>query len=101
MALLAAGLAGGAVVTMPSELELQNPETSQYVSKYLKGVASVPTRHRMRMLKLLQHWTAGPEVMRVVLGDIPRRHQLLLYQQSLAGLEGKKKLARELAGIED
>jgi len=100
LALLAADLAGGAVVTMPSELELKNPETSQYVRKYLKGVASVPTEHRMRMLKLLQHWAAGPEVARVVLGDMPQAHQMLLYAQSQASLEEKKRLAKALAGID-
>jgi len=100
LALLAADLAGGAVVTMPSELELKNPETGHYVEKYLKGVASVPTEHRMRMLKLLQHWTAGPEVARIVLGDMPQAHQMLLYVQSQLALEEKKELAKVLAGID-
>jgi len=36
VALLAADLAGGSVVTMPSERELQKPETRPYVRKYLK-----------------------------------------------------------------
>jgi len=101
LTLLAADLAGGAVVTMPSELELQNPETSQYVSKYLKAVASVPTENRMRMLRFLQHWTAGPEAARVLLGAIPRRHQLMVYGQSQAALEERKKLAKDLAGIKE
>jgi len=100
--LLAADLAGGSVVTMPSELELQNPETSQYIKKYLQGVASVPTESRMRMLKFLQHWTAGPEAVRMWHGDVPiQSHHLVLYQQSLAGLEEKKRLAKELAGIKE
>ena len=99
LAMLAADLAGGAVVTMPSELELQNPETSQYVRKYLNGVASVPTEARMRMLKFLQLWTAGREVARIILGDMPQAHKMLLYTQSRAGLEEKKRLAKELAGI--
>ena len=99
LALLAADLAGGAVVTMPSLSELQNPETSQYVKKYLKGIASVPTEDRMRMLKLLQHWTAGPAAARVWHVGMPRAHLSSLYQRSRAGLEEKKKLAKELAGI--
>jgi len=101
LTLLAADLAGGSVVTMPSELELQNPETSQYIRKYLQGVASVPTENRMRMLKFLQHWTAGPEAARVLLGAIPGRHQLMLYGQSVAGLEEKKQMAKDLAGIKE
>jgi 4-hydroxybutyryl-CoA dehydratase/vinylacetyl-CoA-Delta-isomerase len=102
VAVLAADLAGGAVVTMPSELELNNPETSQYVKKYLKGVASVPTEDRMRMLKFLQHWTAGPQVARMWQGGGPPQiHRYTIYRESRAGLEEKKKLAKELAGIKD
>ena len=102
VAMLAADLAGGAVVTMPSELELKNPETSQYVKKYLKGVASVSTEDRMRMLKFLQHWTAGPQVVRMWQGGGPPQiHRYTIYRESQAGLEEKKKLAKELAGIGD
>jgi len=101
-ALLAADLAGGAVVTMPSELELKNPETSQYVKKYFKGVASVPTEDRMRMLKFLQYWVAGPQLGRMWHGGVPLQvHRLNLYRQSRASLEEKKKLAKELAGIKE
>jgi len=99
-ALLAADIAGGAVVTMPSELELKNPETSQYVKKYLKGVASVPTEDRMRMLKFLQHWVAGPQAGRMWHGGGPLQiHRITIYRGALASLEEKKKLAKELAGI--
>ena len=101
-ALLAADLAGGAVVTMPSELELNNPETSHYVKKYLKGVASVPTEHRMRMLKFLQHWVAGPQAGRMWHGGGPPQiHRITIYRGARASLEEKKKLAKELAGIKE
>jgi 4-hydroxybutyryl-CoA dehydratase/vinylacetyl-CoA-Delta-isomerase len=100
--LLAADLAGGAVVTIPSELELSNPETSQYVKKYFKGVASVPTENRMRMQKFLQHWVAGPQGVRMWHGGVPvQAHRLTVYRESLGGLEEKKRLAKELAGIEE
>jgi 4-hydroxybutyryl-CoA dehydratase/vinylacetyl-CoA-Delta-isomerase len=102
VAMLAADLAGGLVVTMPSELELANPETSQYVKKYLKGVASVSTEDRMRMLKFLQHWVAGPQAVRMWHGGVPPQvHRLNIYRESQAGLEEKKKLAKELAGIKE
>jgi len=102
VALLAADLAGGAVVTMPSELELDNPETGQQVKKYLKGVATVPTENRMRMLKYLQHWVAGPDIVRMWHGGAPpQMHRLTIYREAQAGLEEKKKLAQDLAGIGD
>jgi len=101
-ALLAADLAGGLVVTMPSEQELRNPETSQYVDRLLKGVASVPTKDRLRMLKFLQHWVAGPQTIRMWHGGGPLQiHRIPIYRESLAGLEEKKKLAKELAGIKE
>jgi len=101
VALLAADLAGGAVVTMPSERELQNPETSQYVKKYLKGVASVPTENRMRMLKFLQHWAAGPQVAAVYDEGSLQVSLNAMRASAVAALEEKKKLAKELAGVKE
>ena len=33
--------------------------TKPYIEKYLKGVDHVPTEHRMRMFKLIEHFTYG------------------------------------------
>jgi len=99
--LLAADLAGGSVVTMPSERELQNPETSQYVRKYLQGVASVPTESRMRMLKFLQHWTAGPQVAAMWDEGSLQVNRNVVHATAAAGIEEKKRLAKQLAGIEE
>jgi 4-hydroxybutyryl-CoA dehydratase/vinylacetyl-CoA-Delta-isomerase len=49
----ATDVAGGLVITMPSERELKNPETSEYVKKYLKSVA--PAEKRLRISKFLQN----------------------------------------------
>jgi len=101
-AMLAADLAGGLVVTMPSELELKNPEASEYVKKYLKGVASVPVENRLRMMKFLQYWVAGPQGVRMWHGGIgPQVHRLNVYRQFRTVMEEKKKLAKDLAGIKD
>jgi len=101
-ALLAADIAGGLVVTMPSEMELKNPETSDYVKKYLKGVASVPTEDRLHMLKFLQHWVAGPQAVRMWHGGGPIQiHRHLIYREFQPVMEEKKKLAKDLAGIKD
>ena len=48
IARLAQDLAGGIMVTQPSEADYRNPATHAYIEKYLKGVASVPTEDRMR-----------------------------------------------------
>jgi 4-hydroxybutyryl-CoA dehydratase/vinylacetyl-CoA-Delta-isomerase len=46
---LAQDLAGGLVVTLPSEKELANPKTGDLLRKYLKGRADVPAETRMRV----------------------------------------------------
>jgi len=100
--LLAADLAGGAVVTMPSERELKNPETSHYIQKYLRATPSVPAEKRMRMLKFLQHWTAGPQgILSWHSAGSMQGNRLLTYNEAVAGLEEKKRMAKELAGIKD
>ena len=52
-------IAGGLVVTQPSEKDWRNPRTRPYIEKYLKGVDGVPTEHRMRMFKLIEFFTYG------------------------------------------
>jgi len=98
--LMAADIAGGSVITMPSEAELQNPETSGYLKKYFKGVADVSTEDRMRMLKFLQHWTAGPQTVLMWHSGGPINFNLgLAYMLGKSGLEEKKKFAKRIAGI--
>jgi 4-hydroxybutyryl-CoA dehydratase/vinylacetyl-CoA-Delta-isomerase len=99
LGLLAGDLAGGSVVTMPSLAELRNPETQKYVEKYLKG-ATGSAEERMRILKFLQHWVAGLQVMKMWHGGGPiQSHRAALGRQAWPDLEEKKRLAKELIGI--
>ena len=99
LGLLAGDLAGGSVVTMPSLAELRNPETQRYVEKYLKG-AMGSAEERMRILKFLQHWVAGLQVMKMWHGGGPiQSHRAALGRQTWPDLEEKKRLAKELIGI--
>lgn len=100
--ILAADVAGGLVVTMPSELELDNPETGEYVRKYLKGAAPARTEDRLRMMKYLQYWVAGPQAVRMWHGGVGTQvHRLSLYRGHRAVMEEKQKLAKNLAGIKE
>ncbi len=57
---LAQDLAGGLMVTMPSEKDLRHPEIGRPSSrKYLKGRAEIPTEDRMRILRLIENMTLG------------------------------------------
>ncbi|MFZ5633952.1 MAG: 4-hydroxyphenylacetate 3-hydroxylase C-terminal domain-containing protein [Bacillota bacterium] len=49
----AGDIGGGLAVTMPGEMELENPETSYYIEKFLK--TSAPARDRLGMAKFIQN----------------------------------------------
>lgn len=95
---LATDIAGGLVSTMPSEKELQNPDTKEYIKKYLKCNASA--EKRMRITKFMQHWVAGLYgVIALHGGGSPFAHRQMLYGSIDFG--AKKKLAKDLAGIKE
>jgi len=97
MALLG-DIVGGLAVTLPSEKELKNPDTSEYIKKYLK--AAVPAEKRMRMTKFIQNWSAGLHGVGTWHGAGSTQAQRLEIYRTV-DFEEKKKLAKELAGIKD
>jgi 4-hydroxybutyryl-CoA dehydratase/vinylacetyl-CoA-Delta-isomerase len=103
IARLAQDLAGGLMVTQPSEADYRNPETHDYIEKYLKAVESVPTEDRMRILRLIENMTMGtaavgylPESMHGA--GSPQAQRIMIARQS--NLEAKKDLAKHIAHIE-
>lgn len=95
---LAGDIAGGITVTMPHEKDLENPETKEYVEKYMK--AAVPADKRLRISKFLQHWIAGLHGVATWHGAGSAQAQMLMLYQ-LTDFKEKKRLAKELAGIKD
>jgi 4-hydroxybutyryl-CoA dehydratase / vinylacetyl-CoA-Delta-isomerase len=59
IARLAADLAGGAMLTLPSQADLDHPELGPAVRKYLAGAPDVPTAERMAIFRLLEFLTHG------------------------------------------
>ncbi len=59
IARLAEDIAGGLMVTMPSEKDLKSPQVGTYVEKYFRGVDSVSTEARFRVLRLIENLTLG------------------------------------------
>ncbi len=104
IARLAQDLAGGLMVTQPSEADYHNPALKPYIEKYLKGVASVPTEDRMRLLRLIENMTMGtgslfgylPESMHGA--GSPQAQRIMIARQS--NLEMKKELAKKIARIQ-
>ena len=102
IARLAQDLSGGLMVTQPSEADYRNPATHDYIEKYLKGVASVPTEDRMRVLRLIENLTMGtaavgylPESMHGA--GSPQAQRIMIARQ--ANMDRKKELARTIARI--
>jgi len=59
LARMAQEIAGGVMVTMPSEKDWLDPRTKQYISKYLSVNPNIPVENRMRVLRLIENITMG------------------------------------------
>ncbi len=94
---MAIDVAGGLVVTMPSEKDLRNPETRDYVERYLKAVA--PANKRLRVTKFLQNWVCGLHGAATWQGG-GAPFAVLMGVHDATDLEQKKRLVEKLAGIE-
>jgi 4-hydroxybutyryl-CoA dehydratase/vinylacetyl-CoA-Delta-isomerase len=103
IARLAEDLAGGLMVTMPSEKDLNHPEIGPLVEKYLRGVAEISTADRMRILRLIENLTLGTAAVSYRTESMhgagsPEAQAIMI--RRLSNLEAKKALAKRLAGIQ-
>ena len=101
---LAQDLAGGMVVTMPSEADFRSEEIGHLLEKYLKGRADVPTENRVRILRLIENMTLGRNAVGYLTESMhgagsPQAQRIQIARQMQ--IEFKKQLAKELAGIEE
>ena len=104
IARLAEDIAGGIMVTCPSETDLRDPELGPYVDKYLKGVDSVPTINRLKIMRLIENLTLGTAAVGYRTESMhgagsPQAQRIIISRQSDLG--AKKKLAKDILGIED
>jgi len=102
IARLAEDIAGGLMVTMPSEKDLRHPEIGKVVEKYFKGVASVPTESRVRILRLIENLTLGTAAVGYRTESMhgagsPQAQRIMISRQ--CDLAEKKELAKVIAGI--
>ncbi len=89
---LAQDVAGGLMVTLPSEKDFKSDPAGKWMRKYFKGAADVPTESRMRILRLIEniclgtaavgyltesmHGAGSPQAQRIMIGrlaDVPRK----------------------------
>lgn len=103
LARLLQDIAGGLMVTMPSAKDLDNPETSEVIKKYLAGVDGIDTKDRMKLLRLIENLTMGRAAVGYLTESMhgagsPQAQRIMISRQ--ADLERKKGYARKLAGID-
>ncbi|MGK0466881.1 4-hydroxyphenylacetate 3-hydroxylase family protein [Clostridium sp.] len=101
---LAEDIAGGLMVTMPAQKDFQDPITGPYLEKYLKGVASVTTENRMRILRLIENMALGTAAVGYRTESMhgagsPQAQRIMIARQS--NLPHKKSLAKVIARIKD
>lgn len=99
---LAEDIAGGLMVTLPSERDLDNPATKPWLEKYLQGVVTVPTEHRLRVLRLIENLTLGAGAVGYRTESMhgagsPQAQRIVIGRQ--ADFAAKQKLAKAIAGI--
>jgi 4-hydroxybutyryl-CoA dehydratase / vinylacetyl-CoA-Delta-isomerase len=104
IARLAEDIAGGLMVTMPSEKDLRSPVIGKVVEKYFQGVASVPTEQRMRVLRLIENITLGTAAVGYRTESMhgagsPQAQRIMISRQS--NIAHKKELAMNIAGISE
>lgn len=101
---LAQDIAGGLVVTMPSEKDFRGPVTGPLLEKYLKGKKGISTENRMRILRLIENMTLGRNAVGYLTESMhgagsPQAQRIQIARQMQLGY--KKKLARKLARIHE
>lgn len=102
IARLAEDIAGGLMVTMPSEKDFKHPVIGAVCEKYFRGVDGVPTEHRMRVLRLIENLTLGAAAVGYRTESMhgagsPQAQRIMIARQG--NLEHKKELAKRIAGI--
>ncbi|MFC1694536.1 4-hydroxyphenylacetate 3-hydroxylase family protein [Pseudomonadota bacterium] len=102
LARIAQDLAGGLVVTMPSQQDLEHEEIGPLLQKFLKGREGSSTEDRLRILRLIENLTLGRNAVGYLTESMhgagsPQAQRVQIARQSQ--LEFKKGLAKTLAGI--
>jgi 4-hydroxybutyryl-CoA dehydratase/vinylacetyl-CoA-Delta-isomerase len=101
---LAQDLAGGLLVTLPSDKEFDSPVTGPILRKYLKGNPRVSVDNRRRVLRLIENMTLGRNAVGYLTESMhgagsPQAQRIQI--QRLMKLDEKKAMAKKLAGVDE
>jgi 4-hydroxybutyryl-CoA dehydratase/vinylacetyl-CoA-Delta-isomerase len=103
IARLAEDIAGGLMVTAPSEKDLRDPKIGPVIEKYFKGVNEVSTENRLKILRLVENLTLGTAAVGYRTESMhgagsPQAQRIMIARQG--NIEGKKELAKAIACID-
>jgi 4-hydroxybutyryl-CoA dehydratase/vinylacetyl-CoA-Delta-isomerase len=104
IARIAQDIAGGLMVTMPSEKDFESPRTGKWLKKYFRGVgSSTSTEDRMRILRLIENLTVGSAAVSYLTESLhgagsPQAQRIMISR--LVDMGEKQKAAKNLCGIE-
>ncbi|MCP4753137.1 MAG: 4-hydroxybutyryl-CoA dehydratase [Proteobacteria bacterium] len=101
---LAQDIAGGLMVTLPSEKDFKAPEIGKWLEKYYRGKADVPTENRLRILRLIENLTLGTAAVGYLTESMhgagsPQAQRIMIARQ--VNIKEKQKNAKKLCGIEE
>ncbi|MDR0569735.1 MAG: 4-hydroxyphenylacetate 3-hydroxylase family protein [Clostridiales Family XIII bacterium] len=110
---LAEDIAGGLMVTMPSDADFRSGEVvptesrltvGEWCHKFFQGNAETPTENRQRLLRFIENICLGAAAVGYRTESMhgagsPQAQRVMIARQG--NIDGKKKLAKDLAGIRD
>jgi 4-hydroxybutyryl-CoA dehydratase / vinylacetyl-CoA-Delta-isomerase len=100
---LAQDIAGGLMVTLPSEKDLRSSETGGWIRKYFRANPDVPTLNRMRILRLIENLTLGTAAVGYLTESMhgagsPQAQRIMITRR--VNMAEKQRAAKRLCGIE-
>jgi 4-hydroxybutyryl-CoA dehydratase/vinylacetyl-CoA-Delta-isomerase len=102
IARLAQDIAGGLLVTLPSEKDFASEEVGKWVRKYYRTKEGLPLENRLRILRLIENLTLGAAAVGYLTESMhgagsPQAQRIMISRQ--VNMEHKKKAAQKLCGI--
>jgi 4-hydroxybutyryl-CoA dehydratase/vinylacetyl-CoA-Delta-isomerase len=102
IARLAQDIAGGLLVTLPSEADLRSADVGKWMEKYYTGKSDIPMENRMRILRLIENLTLGTAAVGYLTESMhgagsPQAQRIMISR--LANMKEKQQKAKRLCGI--
>jgi 4-hydroxybutyryl-CoA dehydratase/vinylacetyl-CoA-Delta-isomerase len=99
---LAQDIAGGLMVTLPSEDDLNSPVTGKWIRKFFQGRKGSSTEERIKILRLIENLTLGTAAVGYLTESMhgagsPQAQRVMISRE--VDMEKKKAQARKLCGI--